>query len=99
MIGITDNERKLFMSQMLPEPTADTKGGEDGEFYVEKVIKMRVNKVGMEEFLVQWAGYPLSEATWEPFEHLSGEEAREYSVVSVIITFNLFTSAHQISSL
>ena len=56
---------------------------------MEKVIKMRVNKVGMEEFLVQWAGYPLSEVTWELFEHLSGEEAREYSVVSVIITFNL----------
>ena len=38
---------------------------------------MRVNKVGMEEFLVKWAGYPLSEATWEPFENLSGEEACE----------------------
>ena len=82
------------MTQMSPEQTADTKGEEDGEFFVEKVIKMRVNKVGMEEFLVQWAGYPLSEATWEPFEHLSGEEAREYSVISVIIPFNLFTSAH-----
>ncbi len=99
MTGITDEEQKAFMTQMLPEQTADTKGGEDGEFYVEKVIKMRVNKVGMEEFLVKWAGYPLSEATWEPFENLSGEEACEYSVISVIIPYiTFFKSSHQISS-
>ena len=85
MAGITDEERKVFMSQMLPEPTADTKGGEDGEFYVEKVIKMCVNKVGMED-------------TWEPFENLSGEEACEYSFISVIIPYNLFKSSYQISS-
>ena len=99
MIGITDEERQAFMMQMLPEQTADIKEEDGGEFYVEKVIKMHVNKEGREEFLVKWVGYPLSEATWEPFENLSGEEAHEYSVISVIITFNLFTSAHQISSL
>ena len=42
---------------------------------------MRVNKRGKEEFLVKWVGYPLSEATWEPFENLSGEEACEYLVI------------------
>ena len=99
MAGISDEERKAFMTQMLPEQTADTKGEEDGEFYVEKVIKMRVNKVGMEEFLVKWAGYPLSEATWEQFENFSGEEACEYSVILVIIPYYLFTSSPQISSL
>ena len=83
MAGISDEERKAFMTQMSPEQTADTKGEEDGEFYVEKVIKMRVNKVGMEEFLVKWVGYPLSEATWEPFENLSGEEACEYQVIFI----------------
>ena len=45
------------------------------------VIKMRVNKKGKEEFLVKWVGYPLNEATWEPFENLSGEEACEYLVI------------------
>ncbi len=75
MIGITDEERKAFMTRMLPEQIADIKGEDDGEFYVEKVIKMHVNKEGREEFLVKWVGYPLSEATWEPFENLSGEEA------------------------
>ena len=44
---------------------------------------MHVNKEGREEFLVKWVGYPLSEATWEPFENLSGEEAREYQVIFI----------------
>ncbi len=48
-----------------------------------KVIKMSVNKEGREEFLVKWVGYPLSEAAWEPFENLSGEEAREYQVIFI----------------
>ena len=42
-------------------------------FDVETVIKMWVNKKGKE-------GYPLSQATWEPFENLSGEDACEYPV-------------------
>ena len=83
MIGITDEERKAFMMQMLPEQTADIKEEDGGEFYVEKVIKMCVNKEGREEFLVKWVGYPLSEATWEPFENLSGEEAHEYQVIFI----------------
>ncbi len=83
-IGITDEERKAFMMQMLPEKTADIKEEDDGElFYVEKIIKMRVNKEGREEFLVKRVGYPLSEATWEPFENLSGEEAHEYQVIFI----------------
>ena len=35
-------------------------------------------KVGREEFPVKWIDYTLSEATWEPFENLSGQEACEY---------------------
>ena len=83
MIGITDEERKAFMTWMLPEQTADINVEDGGEFYVEKVIKMHVNKEGREEFLVKWVGYPLSEATWEPFENLSGEEACEYQVILI----------------
>ena len=41
---------------MLPEQTADIKGEDNGGFYVEKVIKMHVNKEGREEFLVNWLG-------------------------------------------
>ncbi len=83
MIEITDKERKAFMTQMLPEQIANIKEEDNGEFYVEKVIKMRVNKKGREEFLVKWVGYPLSEAYWEPFKKISGEEACEYQVTFI----------------
>ncbi len=52
MIGIIDEERKAFMTGMVSEQTADIKGNDDGEFFVEKVIKMCVNKKGRKEFLV-----------------------------------------------
>ena len=42
-----------------------------------------LTKRGGEEFLVKWVGYPLSEATWEPFDNLSGEEAREYQLIFI----------------
>ena len=83
MIGITDEERKAFMTGMVSEQTADIEGEDDEKFFVEKVIKMCVNKKGREEFLVKWLGYPLSEATWEPFENLSGKEACEYQVILI----------------
>ena len=72
MIGITDEERKAFMTWMLPEQTADIKGEVGGEFYN-----------GREEFLEKWVGYPLSKATWEPLENLSGEEACENQVIFI----------------
>ena len=86
---ITDEERKAFMkgfpdmkrNDLVSGRTDDIKGGDEENFFVEKVIKMRVNKKGKEEFLVKWVGYPLSQATWEPFENLSGEEACEYLVI------------------
>ncbi len=65
------------MNGMETDKPDDIKRGGDGEYYVEKVIKMRL-KEGREEFLVKQIGYPLSEATWEPFENLSGQEACEY---------------------
>ena len=88
-IVITDEERQAFMKEFSDkkrneigsDQTDDIKGEDEENFFVEKVIKMRVNKRGKEEFLVKWVGYPLSEATWEPFENLSGEEACEYLVI------------------
>jgi hypothetical protein len=83
---ITDEERKAFMEgfpvrKRNDQVSGSTDGmnGEDEEnFFVKKVIKMHVNRKGKEEFLVKWVGYPLSRATWEPCESLSGEEACAY---------------------
>lgn len=89
---ITDEERKAFMNNVpgmvksgdLASQTNNNIDEEEQEkFFVEKVIKMRVSKKGKEEFLVKWAGYPLSQATWEPFENLSGEEACKYAANSI----------------
>ena len=85
---ITDEERKALMkgfsekkrNNLVSGRTDDIKGEDEERFFVEKVIKMPVNKKGKEEFLVKWVGYPLSQATWDPFENLSDEEACEYLV-------------------
>ena len=68
MTGVTEEERQAFMNRMETDKPDDIKRGSDGEYYVEKVIKMRVKE----------GRNPLSEATWEPFENLSGQEACEY---------------------
>ena len=65
--GITEEERQAFMNGMETDKPDDIKRGSDGEYYVEKVIKMHL-KEGREEFLVKWIDYPLSEATWEPLK-------------------------------
>ena len=89
---ITDEERKAFMNNVpgmvksgdLASQTNNNIDEEEQEkFFVEKVIKMRVSKKGKEEFLVKWVGYPLSQATWEPFENLSREEACKYAANSI----------------
>ena len=74
MTGVTEEERQAFMNRMETDKPDDIKRGSDGKYYVEKAIKMHL-KEGREEFRVKWIDYPLSEATWEPFENLSGQEA------------------------
>ena len=73
--------------------TDNSKGEDKEEFFVDKVIKIHVNKKGKEEFFVNWVGYPLNEATWEPFENLSGEEACEYLVI--LYSYNQTLCQHQ----
>ena len=88
-IVITDDERQAFMKEFSDrkrndigsDQTDDIKGEDEEKFFVEKVIKLCVNKRGKEEFLVKCVGHPLSEATWEAFENLSGEGACEYLVI------------------
>eukprot|EP00928_Gymnodinium_smaydae_P022926 TRINITY_DN19108_c0_g3_i1.p1 TRINITY_DN19108_c0_g3~~TRINITY_DN19108_c0_g3_i1.p1 ORF type:complete len:618 (+),score=107.33 TRINITY_DN19108_c0_g3_i1:101-1954(+) len=41
------------------------------EYEVELILKYRKSAAGDEYFLVKWLGYPVSEATWEPLEHMN----------------------------
>jgi hypothetical protein len=50
----------------------------DGEKFwvVESIAKSRLNRRAKRvEYLVFWQGYPPKEASWEPWEHLEGDEA------------------------
>ena len=51
--GVTEEERQAFMNGMETDKPNDIKRGSDGDYYVEKVIKMHV-KEGRKEFLVKW---------------------------------------------
>ena len=84
------------MNRMETDKVDDIKRGSDGEYYVEKVIKMHL-KQGREEFLVKWIDYPLSEATWEPFENLSGQEACEYLIFLLLQSHEMPWTEHSLS--
>ena len=68
-------ERDNFM-----EPTQFTQVPQAGdretncdlrEYPVEKVVDMRYRMGTDKEYLLKWKGYPASENTWEPEDHLN----------------------------
>lgn len=58
------------------------------EYTVERILDYRRGKSGKLEFKVEWEGYPLSESTWEPEEHL----------VNCTAMLKKFKDKHQIQS-
>ena len=85
--GTTNDEREAFF---LYADEIDKKSKERAEniCQVEKIIKMKIQK-GKKYFLVKWVGFPTSDNTWEPKEHLS-EGACEFpdSLIVWRITFS-----------
>lgn len=65
---------KPFQGQPPPvqEPIFTTEGTGD-HFEVERITAHRVTR-NRRQFLVQWRGYPVWEATWEPEQNLDGAE-------------------------
>jgi hypothetical protein len=47
----------------------DDIGEEDGEYEVKEILKVR-KTAGEIEYLIEWTGYPRSEATWESSKRL-----------------------------
>ena len=50
------------------------------KYLVERLLDRREVKSGRQtqrEYLVQWQGYPIYEATWEPSKNLTGAEVKK----------------------
>src|SRR4051794_35239501 len=57
-----------------PEPEALDDNGAP-EWQVDRLLDHRKVKRGarrVDQYLVEWKGYPISEATWQPIENLTG---------------------------
>uniref|UniRef100_A0A0A9X9T1 Chromo domain-containing protein n=1 Tax=Lygus hesperus TaxID=30085 RepID=A0A0A9X9T1_LYGHE len=62
----------------------DRKGPvENGEWEVNKIIDMHINRNGSREFLVRWKGYPPEDDSWEPEQHLEGTDILEKFLLKV----------------
>lgn len=96
------------VSLTRPEPEALDDNGAPA-WVVDRLLDHRKVKRGarqVDQYLVEWNGYPISEATWEPIENLTGsmELVREFnqqrnvqlSIVETVLmrTFAQVTIAH-----
>jgi len=61
-------EEKNLRKHKKPEPPIIV--NEEEEYEVEKILDKRKH-YGKLQYLIQWKGYPLSEASWEPIENLN----------------------------
>ncbi|EDV46349.1 chromobox protein homolog 5 [Drosophila erecta] len=52
------------------EDDASLPNGHNGEWEVEKILAKRVQN-GRAQYFVKWLGFPMVEATWEPYENMS----------------------------
>lgn len=54
----------------IPKKRKKEKQKEAEEFIIEKILKFKYEN-GSEYFFIKWKGWPNSENTWEPIEHLN----------------------------
>ncbi|XP_060801415.1 histone-lysine N-methyltransferase Su(var)3-9 isoform X1 [Amyelois transitella] len=62
----SEDESEMPAAKKLKKSKKQTKSE---EFIIERIVKFQY-KLGEELFFVKWKGYPESENTWEPTEHL-----------------------------
>jgi len=61
--------------EKITQAEAESYGDDQGIYEMEAIIGSSRNRRGKVTYLVKWKGYPLDEATWEPYENLV--EAKE----------------------
>ena len=90
-----------------PEPEATDDNGAP-EWLVDRLLDHRRVKRGarlIDQYLVEWKGYPISEATWEPIENLTGStelvkefnEERKVQLSSVVTVLRHTRSFAQVA--
>ena len=65
---ISDNSKKTLRSHKKKE--SESEAARDDDFFViEEITEVKIEKE-KKSYLVKWVGYPPSQSTWEPEEHI-----------------------------
>ena len=67
---------KFKSRKEVPPPPILVDGHE--EYVIERILDRRIRNKGKKqivEYLVKWKGYPMHQATWEPYDHVAETKA------------------------
>ena len=66
--AVFDNSKKKLRSHKKKE--SESEAARDDDFFViEEITEVKIEKE-KKSYLVKWVGYPPSQSTWEPEEHI-----------------------------
>ncbi|KAK2003527.1 chromo domain-containing protein [Colletotrichum falcatum] len=69
--GLLDDDAISINSSLLSEHDSD-------EEWLVEGIRAQTRENGTDRYLVEWTGYPIEEATWEPKENMTDELLQEW---------------------
>lgn len=74
---VDENREKTTMQNTGEEQVKEAKKDEEEEYVVSKILDHFRDKTGKDYYRIKWEGYPVSQATWEPEDHLNCNEIIE----------------------